>query len=109
MRGTGPEMRLGGTRSPDRPRRPASLRWTRSCARSAIAARTANPGLHIQPLPPILIQVFQYQVEFEYGPARQLEGLFAAIAGDLPDRTFSRHVRIREHRLHPAEQQTRQP
>src|SRR4029079_8805545 len=86
-----------------------SLRSTRSCAQSAIAVRTANPGLHIQPLPPILIQVFQYQVEFEYGPARQLEGLFAAIAGDLPDRTFSRDVRVRQDQFQPDQQENRQP
>src|SRR4051812_44412231 len=39
--GTEPARRLGGTRSRGQRRKPASRLWTRSCARSVIAARTA--------------------------------------------------------------------
>ena len=45
-------------------------------------------------------------LEYVHGPARQLEGIFAAFPRDLPDRAVSGDVGIRKDQLQPDQQET---
>jgi hypothetical protein len=43
----------------------------------------------------------QYRWSFEYGPARQLEGVFEAVACDMPDRIVPGDLGIRKDQFQP--------